>query len=247
MMSSVDTYLLCATPRTGSTLLCELLASTGIAGKPESWFREPDLHTRARNWGMHIESDGSFCYRDFLDAAILAGTTHNGVFGARIMWGTMDSVVQHLRDTNHDSLGTDCEVLSRVFGPTHFMYLQREDIVAQAVSWAKAEQTNTWLKTEKIPTEREVHFDFETIDRYVKTVQQHNAAWTDWFETQDLTPLSLHYEDLVADAASETRSILVGLGLDPAEGRSPVARSYLQGDAINEEWIERYRAACPES
>jgi LPS sulfotransferase NodH len=223
------------------------LASTGIAGKPESWFREPDLHTRARSWGIHIESDGSFSYRDFLEAAIVAGTTPNGVFGARIMWGTMDLVVQHLRDASQDPSATDSEVLSSVFGHTQFIYLQRDDVVAQAVSWAKAEQTNTWLKTEELPPGRDVHFDFEMIDRYVKTVQQHNAAWADWFETQDLTPLSLHYEDLVADAVSETRSILVGLGLDPAEGRSPTARSYLQGDAVNEEWIERYRAVCPES
>ncbi|GAA3334684.1 hypothetical protein GCM10020358_00070 [Amorphoplanes nipponensis] len=31
--------LLCATPRTGSSLLLGLLASTGIAGHPEAYFR----------------------------------------------------------------------------------------------------------------------------------------------------------------------------------------------------------------
>src|SRR5438046_662736 len=31
-------YLVCATPRSGSTLLCEALANTGIAGNPKEYF-----------------------------------------------------------------------------------------------------------------------------------------------------------------------------------------------------------------
>jgi trehalose 2-sulfotransferase len=31
-------YLVCATERSGSTLLCELLAATGVAGRPEEYF-----------------------------------------------------------------------------------------------------------------------------------------------------------------------------------------------------------------
>src|SRR3954447_11167479 len=31
-------YLVCATPRSGSTLLCELLKSTGLAGRPAEYF-----------------------------------------------------------------------------------------------------------------------------------------------------------------------------------------------------------------
>ena len=31
-------YLVCATPRSGSTLLCEGLKATGVAGRPEEYF-----------------------------------------------------------------------------------------------------------------------------------------------------------------------------------------------------------------
>src|SRR6267142_4337583 len=31
-------YLVCATPRSGSTLLCEALSNTGLAGRPEEYF-----------------------------------------------------------------------------------------------------------------------------------------------------------------------------------------------------------------
>ena len=34
----VTSYLVCATPRSGSTLLCEALAVTGVAGRPYEFF-----------------------------------------------------------------------------------------------------------------------------------------------------------------------------------------------------------------
>src|SRR6202012_4005781 len=37
-ISPARSYLICATQRSGSTLLCELLKSTGVAGRPEEDF-----------------------------------------------------------------------------------------------------------------------------------------------------------------------------------------------------------------
>ena len=38
MMPPLRSYLVCATPRSGSTLLCHLLSQTGLAGRPEEYF-----------------------------------------------------------------------------------------------------------------------------------------------------------------------------------------------------------------
>jgi trehalose 2-sulfotransferase len=249
----IGAYLLCATPRTGSTLLCGLLGRTEIAGNPESYFREPDLLDRAQRWDIPIEPDGTFSYRDFVRAAVVAGSTRNRVFGARVMWGTMELLVEGLR-VNDQSSDTDIDVLHGTFGRTLLIHLQREDVVAQAVSWMKAEQTDIWLKTEEadglrersaVSPRREPSFDFDMLDGYVKLVRQHNAAWDDWFEAQGVTPLSVRYEDLVADTVGMTYSIIRRLGLDPTLGRVPAVSSYVQGDSLNEEWIERYRALNP--
>ena len=35
-------------------------------------------------------------------------------------------------------------MLESVLGDLRFVYLWREDVIAQAVSWARAEQTNLW-------------------------------------------------------------------------------------------------------
>ena len=78
-------YVLCGTPRTGSTLLCGLLPSSGVLGRPESYFREPDEVAWAEMFGLATEGGRVRNYRAFVNAARSAGTSNNGVFGARIM------------------------------------------------------------------------------------------------------------------------------------------------------------------
>lgn len=60
--NQIDAYLICATPRTGGSLLCGLLDSTGIAGHPESYFREPGEQEWAARWGIAGPSDGRCSY-----------------------------------------------------------------------------------------------------------------------------------------------------------------------------------------
>ena len=108
-MTRLCSYLVCATPRSGSTLLCELLRDTGVAGRPEEYFearldtglpphpgdylgnlprtgvgiRDDDTPPRAPE---HSSLVGLASYRDHSDRALRLGTTAIGVFGAKIMW-----------------------------------------------------------------------------------------------------------------------------------------------------------------
>src|SRR5580704_10381315 len=68
----VQSYLICATPRTGSSLLCGLLQSTGVAGRPESYFRQPDERSWASQWGL-ARSDDTFDYADYIRGVLAAG------------------------------------------------------------------------------------------------------------------------------------------------------------------------------
>ena len=94
--SGSDAYLLCGTPRTGSTLLCDLLRSTDVAGRPESYFRLPDEQAWADRWQLPRNGAGAFDYGDYVRAAVVAGSSPNGVFGARVMWGTLEEIVTKL-------------------------------------------------------------------------------------------------------------------------------------------------------
>ena len=223
-------------------MLCGLLASTGVAGKPESYFRVPDVLGYAQRWALDVEPDGSLSFRDFVRAAVAAGSTANGVFGARVMWGTMDDIVQNLRGTDGDASEPDRAILERALGRTRFVHLRREDVLAQAVSWTRAEQTGYWQESDSVVGGPAPRFDHAMIDRSLDLIRRHTALWRGWFEAQGVTPLSVSYEELVTDVTGVTRSILRWLGLDPGVGHAPTPATHRQADDLNAEWIERYRA-----
>lgn len=79
-----DGYIICGTPRTGSTLLCKLLASTKTAGDPHSFYRRQDVAEWNEEW--NLPSRGTMSELEFqvayLNAAITAGKSGTGVFGA---------------------------------------------------------------------------------------------------------------------------------------------------------------------
>jgi LPS sulfotransferase NodH len=235
-----ESYFVCATPRTGSSLLLGLLASTGLAGRPESYFRDQDEDEWARRWGVAGPADPAFDYRAFVAAARTAGTTPNGVFGAKLMWGTLDELVGKLAPAR---TGADLAVLREAFGPVRFVYLHRADALAQAVSWVRAEQTRTWWAGDPAGTDREPCYDAARITELLATIAEHNAAWRAWFHRYAVEPYELTYEDLTADPTGSTRAVLGFLGLDPDAGHPITARHRRQADGLNADWMTRYRAA----
>jgi trehalose 2-sulfotransferase len=232
-------YFVCATPRTGSSLLLGLLASTGLAGRPEAYFRQPDEQLWADRWGIAGPADPAFDYPAFVRAALVAGTTPNGVFGAKLMWGTLDELVAKLAPPTADR---DLAVLEAAFGPVRFVHLHREDEVAQAVSWLRAEQTRTWWAGDPGGTAAEPHYVEAGITALLDTVAEHNAAWRAWFTRYGVTPHEITYEQLTTDLTGTTRGVLSYLGLDPDAGHPIEPRHRRQADRLNEQWAARYRA-----
>lgn len=139
----------------------------------------------------------------------------------------------------------DLDLLNLAFGHTRFVYLHREHVLAQAVSWHRAEQTNVWHQTEheeaKQP-EREPRFDFDAIRDLVQTIDEHNSAWRAWFASVGIQPHEVRYEDLDADAYGVTREVLDFLGLKLPPGRQIRARNRRLADEVNARWIDRYGA-----
>jgi trehalose 2-sulfotransferase len=242
--ADIDAYLICGTPRTGSTLLCGLLESTGVAGRPESYFRQPDEPSWANRWGIVSSPDGRFSYADYVRAALAEGRTPNGVFAARIMWGTLDEVISKLAMIYPDSSGSDAGLLNRAFGRTRFICLRREDVLAQAVSWLRAEQTGVWFQTDQsappLP-QPEPRFDPGRIGELGRMIDEHNAAWRRWFASAGVRPHRVRYEDLDADPVGVTRGVLGFLGLELPPGRDILVRHRRLADELNAEWIQRSR------
>lgn len=231
-------YLICGTPRTGSTLLCSLLASTEVLGRPESYFREPDEAEWARRFNLPVSAGRVRDYRAFVAAVRAEATTANGIFAARIMWGSLERVAEGLAKPSAEA---DLATLERAFGRLAFMYLVREDVSCQAVSWARAEQTGYWQQGDI--ASRRAHFDLGQTTALVHTIHEHNAAWRTWFADNGVQPYRITYDELVHEPAKTVERIAARLAVDLPVEWQPASPHRKQADATSAEWTDRLRAA----
>ena len=239
-------YILCATPRTGSTYLCSLLKSSGVAGIPESYWRSQDLNRWAKGWGIDLPTDHADFYPAFLTAMLTAWRNDNGVGGLRVMWGTMDEITAALRPILPEHSHTDRTLIDHAFGQPNFVYLERRDVVAQAVSRLKAEQADIWhvegSNNAPAPTDA-YHYDHDQLQAFVDEAQEHNAAWQHWFATEGITPHHIIYEDLCADPTATIHGLLDALGIATETAQTLGTRNQKMADGLSAEWIERFKSA----
>jgi trehalose 2-sulfotransferase len=238
-MSTIErAHLVCATPRSGSTLLCELLKSTGVAGRPEEYFETLRATGYPRQPRQYFEGAPEVqaalpevdpgtpeCFFDW-DAVLRAGTTPNGVFGAKVMWSHLDDLGPRLGGRRLDDL----------LPGLRYVRVSRRDRVAQAVSLWIAIQTQHWRDEGDIRQAHEPVYSFTAIRHLVQQLTADELAWDEWLVGRDVIDAS--YEELAAAPGATVSRILERLGLD---GRAPdVPRMRRQSGERSREWIERY-------
>jgi LPS sulfotransferase NodH len=192
-------FLVCATPRSGSTLVCQALRKTGVAGRPEEYFeallhsglpRRPEEyfvgiedksildHLRERNLGgdplPRSPQWSRTAYDRYLEWAFEVGTTPNGVFSAKLRWGYFGDFVSLLRNVPRYSDLPLAELLPAVFPDLTFVRVVRANKIRQAVSLWKAVQTMTWREqAQRQDGTLEVLDDSEDSPPYRSYLQDH--------------------------------------------------------------------------
>jgi trehalose 2-sulfotransferase len=225
--------VICCLPRTGSSLLGHMLYETGAVGWPGEWFWREDVERNWTAWGVSSWSD-------YVARVLEAGTGPTGVFCTKLMWGYLHDALFELRRLSRMYGEDDLAVLRAFFPEASFVWVRRKDVVAQAVSWAKAAQTGQWASFQ--PVQAEPAFDFDQIDALYNLARVHDGAWARWFAAHGIAPLRVVYEELAADPADVVEGVIARLGLErsPVEGRAPMELAR-QADAVNRDWAARYR------
>ena len=269
-MQPQQSYLVCATPRSGSTLFCEILRNTNVAGRPKEYFellkdtgfpRQPQQYfematdTKASiletlsnlplkinsAWLAQQEDPG---YAHYLAHVLAEGTTPNGVFGAKMLSGYIGDYTPFVRQVPAYTELDIHEMLASVFPNLQYIWVTRHDKVRQAVSLWKALQTQFWREdqdsAESIPT-REPIFHFAAIQHLKDQLMEHEVAWQHYFAAHDIQPLVVVYEDLVNHLEATIHRTLQYLSIPMAEHPLFTDPTMLrQTDARSEEWVQEY-------
>lgn len=246
---SIRAYVICATPRSGSTLLCDILAGSGVAGRPHSYYRPQSIATFATSLGVSLRgrTEGEAFDRAYLAAVLAAGTNGTGVFGLRLMWDAVAPLAARL-DRLFPGLISDADRFAHAFGARTYLYLSRTDKVAQAVSRLKAEQTGLWhiaadgSERERSAPPQPAVYERERLRGFIDEVEQDEAAWEHWFDANGIIPFRLVYEQLTTDPNAILARVLAALGLEAARAASAPVRTAKMADAESASWAARYRA-----
>ncbi|MEM7222398.1 MAG: Stf0 family sulfotransferase [Pseudomonadota bacterium] len=247
-MKQTQSYIVCATPRSGSTLLCDLLTDTGMAGVPNSFFRRESFAEWAEYFGVSVVAwdDEHVFDHAYLAAAIREGIGETQMFGMRLMWESLGDLSKRL-DTFYPRLASDHARFQAAFGPPVYLHLSRQDKVAQAVSHLKAEQSGLWhvaadgSERERLKVGHAPAYDAEDLAELVAEAEQHDAAWVDWFAREGIAPVSITYEGLSSDPQATLARVLSALGLDPTIAEKAQPRTARLADRESREWAARFR------
>ena len=246
-MKHTLSYIICATPRSGSTLLCDLLTESGVAGQPDSFFRRESFIEWAEYLSVSVEewTDDHAFSQSYLESVLKQGTAGTEVFGMRLMWESIDGLLKQLR-VFYPRTQSDTELLQSAFGPIHYVHLSRQDKVAQAVSHLRAEQSGLWHRhtdgseRERLTREQPLVFDRKALSRLVAESEEHDAAWNRWFDRHGIKPVRITYEKLSDSPKAILATILSALGQNPAIAEHVEPRTAKLADGESREWITRF-------
>lgn len=257
-------YIVAATPRSGSTLLCELLKGSGVAGRPNEDFQALRSTSRSRQPRQYFDGiDAPFVeqlaptdpgtpetaeeFAAALIASKAASTTPNGVYGTKVMWGYFDDLAKRLATLPGLEGASLAEALSTTFPALRFVQIQRADKIGQAISLWTAVQTLTWRDegdaTHRGPgADSEPFYDFAAIDHLVKLQTEHEDAWTAWLDANQFPALRVRYEDLAEAPQEHVRGVIEWLGVPGGdEAHVPAPKMRKQSNGRSAEWAARYR------
>jgi trehalose 2-sulfotransferase len=227
------TYMLASLPRSGSTWFSHLLWRTGCLGAPLEY--------------LNFEAAGPYYFaaaapalqQRLWQSVLHRRTSPNGVFGAKCFAGQLEALQQR----NPALLAEVMATLVRSPNP-RIVYFERRDRVAHAISFARASLSGVWRKEQEPDEGVTIDYSEPAVRRAEQMIDAEQAAWRKMFDDLRIEPLTIWYEDALADSDATTASVAdyLGVALDPAAQISvpPIEK---QSGTDSAAWAERYAAA----
>ncbi len=237
--------VICATQRSGSTLLCEDMRATGHLGLPNEHFL-PYLNTVATpDWPARLQADHA------------RFSTPNGVYAVKVMMSYLGDIDARLAEAAGQSPAKDAAQpfahFRALFADARFIWLRRINLTEQAISREMARQTGithavrdeaspTFLRKNVVTYEddynRAAIVDVDSVIAEISAIAAENEKWLYFFLRWGIEPLMMEYETILADPRAHVLRIAEFAGVDLPYW-TPERRLVKLANARNEEIYRR--------
>ncbi|SMX31158.1 Stf0 family sulfotransferase [Actibacterium lipolyticum] len=181
--------VICSTPRSGSHFLSHQLHETGAFGYPLEYLNPANF----REWARLSGSDDDRAVFDFIKGK---RTGRNGVFALKMHYSHLPLFLKLEPDPQRYS----------------FLHVSRQSKIDQAVSFARASQTKSWISD--MPEVAEAHYDWELIFDKLTSILVDEAKWQAYFLASGISPLMLEYETILQNSQATINAASSFCGID---------------------------------
>ncbi len=211
-------YIVCSSPRSGSTLLAQTLLAMGI-GNPGEFLNPSLIDEREQGGRDSFMKPTPTAYVERLKR----DHTVNGVFGIK---------AHYIDLVRYPEISGN---LAQLFPGAKYISITRRNVLRQALSAARAAQTMAW--TSRLHEQKRPRFSFWAVLKHVVHTLREVELWETFYRTHGIKPLRIVYEDLDDDYHDTIQRVLAFLGVSGSVPAPPLKK---QADAITEEWAERF-------
>lgn len=208
-----EMYLICATPRVGSTLFCHTLAATGAAGHPVDWLDENKEDELREELGRPAADRAELLAHTFASCR-----SAEGVGGMKIMWEQLDRVMADLREfAGMGDLPSGPERFGEAFRGSRAVHLSRRNKVRAAISYWLAITTGQWIWYGQKPQrslDRDILLDARswavacwTITKMHSALHEGDLNWPIFLRSAGINATTVYYEDWTNDPAANVVGI----------------------------------------
>lgn len=184
-------YILCSSQRSGSTVYCRLLRMTGVLGAPAEYL------VLGKLMNDRPETDVKTLTQRAIDR-LQEHATPNRITGVKL----------HFHQFEEFSGSVPLETFG---GFDLWVYVDRRDVIAQAVSLARAWQTQQY--SSRSEARGEASYSFDLIASAQRRLERDKAGWQSYFENHGIRPLVITYEEIVDDPEGSVGIVLKAFGL----------------------------------
>ncbi len=212
-------FFLLSTPRSGSTMICDLLYKSGFCLAHEYFQPYEYLPILADRWGCLKED--VLDNKKFMKQLIRFRTLNSGWLGINLH-GHHLPLFSKFKEYFPES-------------EQIFVRVRRRNVIAQAVSYEIASQTKQW--TSKFQTGVTPVYSFEKIKNKINAIEHQNIITDVFLSSVNENVIELVYEDFIKNPSPTLSSIIPGEFYKKAIIEPSLKK---QSSNVNKVWADRF-------